>query len=188
MKTRVQPLLKLFMVAIFIPMLMASCGKQNKSGGGGSTSSTVTDPWVGTNANGVSNLTLPSDWLNRLYNEYSCQNYYMNNNSNTRVKIPVQSPGQFQVNAGALYVGVTLEGDILIISNNNNNITAEVHACDRPNLTSQAYFLNMPKLNVSDYCAMGEISAADVGLQSQYGTYQLAFFPAGLSSPTSLCQ
>ena len=100
----------------------------------------------------------------------------------------VQSPGSFQVNAGVMHIGVTLEGDILVVTNDNNRVKFDVHACERPQLTNQAQFIQMPVLNTSETCAMAEITAADILLNSSNGVYQLAFFPAGLSSQTSLCR
>ena len=192
MKTRANSFFKALLMALLMPAVMVSCGDQNKSGSGSSSSNS--DPWGGTNANGNSSLTLPSDWLTRLQNEYPCKNYYNNTSSNTRRKINVQSPGAFQVNAGTLHAGVTLEGDILIVSNSNNQVKAELYACDRPGLTSQAQFIKMPILNVSDNCAMAEVTAGDIIVNAnsgdgfQSGIYQLAFFPAGMSAQSSLCR
>lgn len=190
MKTRTNSFLKALFLVFLVPTMMISCGKKNKSGASSSSTGIGTDPWIGTNVNSsTANIALPGDWLNRLYNEYPCRNYY-NNGANTtaRTTINVQAPGPYQVNAGALYAGVTLEGDILIISNQNNSISAQVHACNRPGLTNTAQYIKKPVLNISENCAMGEITAADILLDSQNGVYHLAFFPAGMSARTTLCR
>lgn len=186
MKTRANSFLKLLFLATLISTLITGCGKTNRSGGN-SNSPVTTDPWVGGNVNGFNNMGLPSDWLQRLYNEYPCTNFY-GNGTNQRITMPVTAHGPIQVNSGNLHIGVTLEGDILVISNSGNQTRAEVHACERPHLQNMAEFIQMPVLNVSDTCAMAQITAADVLLNSNYGVYQLAFFPAGLSSQTTLCQ
>lgn len=189
MRTRVFSIFKVLAMTFIISALTISCGKDNKSGGSSSSSTTpVTNPWGGQSGiGGFGSMTLPGDWLQRLYSEYPCRNNTNGAVTNRRIVMPIQSQGSFQVNAGNLHVGVTVEGDILTISNHNNVTKAEVHVCERPSLQNTAYLLDRPVLNVSDSCAMGEVTAADVGISSQYGQYTLLFFPAGLSGPSSLC-
>ena len=184
MKTRANSFFKALLMALLVPTMMISCGKKNKSG---DSSPTTGIPGVGTVYNAGSGLiALPTDWVSRLYNEYPCRSYY-GNNSNNRITINVQAPGPIQINNGSLHTAVTLEGDILVMKNLNNVITTQVHACERPGLTSEAMFIKEPILNTSKTCAMGEVTAADILLNSSNGVYHLAFFPAGLSSQTSLC-
>lgn len=190
MKTRTNSFFKTLLLVLLVPTIMIGCGKENKSGSS-STAAITTDPWIGTNVNSSNaNIALPSDWLNRLYGEYPCRDYYSNNGaaSNARTIIDVQAPGPYQVNAGSLYTGVTLEGDILVISNQNNNIRAQVHSCNRPSQITRAKYITKPVLNISENCAMGEVTAADILLDSSNGVYHLAFFPAGMSARSTLCK
>lgn len=172
-------------MATLVTTMFVACGKNNESGG----SSSSNDPWSGGVTAAGNGSKLPSDWKNKIFNEYRCQTYSSNGtSSNSRTRIGVQSQGQFNVNAGGLHVGVTLEGDVLIISNSSNKLSIELYACKRPNMQKSAQFIQTPIINQSMMCAIGEISAADIYLNSQYGPYHLAFFPIGLSSQSSLCQ
>lgn len=186
MKSRAKSFIKAATMALLVSTLFISCGKDNKSGGSSpSNTPVVTDPWSGGSTNVGNGNSLPSNWINVLYNEYSCNT---GANNNTRVRMQVQAQGPITINASALHVAVTLEGDILVMSNTNNVVSMELHACQRPGMQNTAQFIQKPVLNVSYQCAMGEVTAADILLNSQNGPYSLVFFPAGLSSPSSLCQ
>lgn len=187
MKTRekMKNIMKSLMLATIVSTMFVACGKNNESGG----SSSKSDPWSGGVTAAGNGSQLPSDWKKRIFNEYQCQTYSnTGTSSNSRVRVTAQSIGQLQVNAGGLHVGVTLEGDVLIISNSNNKVSVEVYACPRTSMQKTAQFIQTPIINQSMMCAIGEISAADMYLDTQYGPYHLAFFPIGLSSQSSLCQ
>jgi hypothetical protein len=188
MKTRekMKNIMKSLMLATLVSTMFVACGKNNESGG---SSNTSVDPWSGGVTAAGNGSQLPSDWKQRIFNEYQCQTYSnTGTSSNSRVRVTAQSIGQLQVNAGGLHVGVTLEGDVLIISNSNNKVSVEVYACPRTSMQNTAQFIQTPIINQSMMCAIGEISAADMYLDTQYGPYHLAFFPIGLSSQSSLCQ
>ena len=185
MKTREKSFLKLLVTVTMLATLFTSCGKENESGGNGNNSSNTT---VAGNGGG----DLPSNWLAVLQNEYPCVNAQYNggSNRNSRVRSEVNLQGAVNVNAGAIHVGVTMEGDIAVLSRSGNSSILEVYACQRPsiNLSQQPQISQSPIINSSQSCQVSEISALNVYLNSNYGTYLLAFFPIGLSSPSSLCQ
>ncbi len=187
MKTRAKNILKgLFMLAL-VSTVFVSCGKNNSSGGGGGSSSS--DPWSGGVTAAGNGSKLLSDWRNRIFNEYRCQTFNQNGaQTNKRLKLNVQSPGPVQLNAGALHVGVSTEGDVLIMSNSNNQVRIELYACERPAPQQSAQFIQTPILNQSSMCSISEVSAADIFAGSNQGAYHLVFFPIGLSGGSSLCQ
>ncbi|MAX65938.1 MAG: hypothetical protein QF441_12355 [Bacteriovoracaceae bacterium] len=182
MKTRAMSFLRSTIAVSLLATLLVSCSKENKSGGGSSGSSITTISGNGSK--------LPSNWKSVLANEYPCTTTNINGQvTNRRITVPVQVPGYINANAGAIYTGVTLEGDLLTIHNNGSNVSVELRVCERPELnTSSAQFIAQPILNQSYNCAIGEISAADIVVNSTYGQYQLVFFPIGKSAPSSLCQ
>ncbi len=190
-------------MGLLVSTLFISCGKDNKSGGGSNPAIGI-DPFGGI-ANAAGNGTrLPANWLQILANEHPCNPQTtggVTNNARTIVNVPLNMMG-LHVNANNLHVGVTLEGDILVISNNNNTIQAQVHACPRPGMTNGAQLMQQPIVNMSQMCAMGEVSAADIMIPANTNTgynpyntypsynqngYHLAFFPVGLAKPSSLC-
>ncbi len=181
MRTRAKSFLKVIFTFTLLSTLLVGCGKENESGG----SSGSSNSWNGGVTSVGNGNKLPSDWVKRLENEYRCNTGYSTNNS--RQRLGVQVPGQLNLNANALHVGVTLEGDILIMSNKNNRTTVELRACRRPANSSQAQLYTQPVVNVSRVCAIGEITAANVMVQTQYGPYELVFFPIGMSAPSTLC-
>ena len=185
MKTRANKWFKAIFVALVSTTVLMGCGKDNSSGGGGGGSSSGGGGTVTVNGQSV-----PSNWRHVLENEYQCQTYDNNGNrTNRRISIPVQLPGNVNINAGSIHVGVTLEGDQLVIRRDGNNVITELRVCDRAGIqTNNAQFIQMPVLNLSYMCSLGEISAADVYVYSNYGAYHLAFFPIGLSGPSTLCQ
>ena len=183
MKTRANSFLKSFFLGLLVSTLFVSCGGDNNTG----TGRTSADPWGGTVVAAGNGSTLPTNWQQVLYNEYPCN--VGGYSSTSRITINVQSSGQLMVNSGSMYVGVTYNGDILIIRNESNRISAQIHACQRPGLVNNgAYLATQPVLNVSRTCSVGEITAADISLNSNNGyQYPLVFYPIGLSSPSSLC-
>ncbi len=181
MRTRANSFLKVIFTFTLLSTLLVSCGKENESGGSSGSSSS----WSGGVTSVGNGNKLPSDWVKRLENEYRCNTGY--STSNSRQRLGVQASGQLNLNANALHVGVTMEGDILIMSNKNNRITVELRACRRAANSTQAQFYTYPAINVSRNCAIGEVTAANVMLQTQYGPYELKFFPIGMSAPSTLC-
>lgn len=179
MKTRAKSLFHLLVSTMLLVGLMSSCGKENESGGNSNNIGTY-----GTVA-GTGGGSVPSNWFKTLQNEYRCQTGY-----SQRSRTTMNLNGAVNVNAGAIHVGVTVEGDLAVISRSSNNIILEVYACQRGgmNMNQQPQLYQAPIVNQSNSCVIGEVSAMNVYLNSTYGTYTLAFFPIGMHAPSSLCQ
>ncbi|MBT4792043.1 MAG: hypothetical protein HON90_10765 [Halobacteriovoraceae bacterium] len=199
MKTRVKSFIRAIFIATLASTVFVSCGETNKSGGSNDPA-----PAPGTINTAGTGQILPANWRDLIFQQYPCKVYTNNYNTpygapsaptnNVRRRTTLTAAGQIHINAGALHVGVTTEGDVLIMSNNNNTVNLELHSCERPGLQVQAsaQFMAQPVINDSKYCAMGEVTAADIslGATTQYGqNFQLhfAFYPVGLSAPSTLC-
>lgn len=171
--------MKLF-IALVMSTLLVSCGQENESGKKRSS----TNPfginggysYTGfTSANGQN----VSGLLTQVGNENPCQYSYQqavaNNNQRIRTVVPLTG---VNVNAGAVHVGVTVEGDIAVVSRQNNAPVMEIYLCRRPGATGQGQMTRQPALNTSYYCPISEITAASVVLTSGTGQpYILEFFP-----------
>ncbi len=190
---------------LVISATMVSCGKNNKSGGGSSSSGGGIGVG-GFGSYGNINVAGYSGNLGQLLNVVASENPcrttgggygygygqqpYQNSNARTVVAIPLQG---INVNAGSLYVGVTPEGDIAVVSNTNGGPRMELHLCARPDLTGQGQLMANPVLNSSQRCPIGEITASDVMLQSSAGAqpYILKYAPIhipGTDRYSSICQ
>ena len=195
MKTR--EIAKFFVLVLSATLLVACGGEQNKSSGGGSSSSGYGNyPGGTTFGNGTQ---LPNNWVEIVLNENPCIDYNTGqvNNARTRVIVPLQG---MNVNANSMFAGITYEGDVGIVSNRNNQPVIEIFACRRPDLQSNArgYIVSQsgvpPVLNYSRNCAVGEVTAMDIGLETPQGGYLLKFYPIYLNSMnsrnngSSLCQ
>lgn len=96
------------------------------------------------------------------------------------------------VRPGAHYVGVTPEGDIMVISNNRGRVEAQMLICPRPNLTGSGSFSGEPVLNSSFICPVSEITASNLVLDAENGLppYILSFAPIhipGTERVSELC-
>lgn len=187
---RTNKLTKALFTALLVSTLFVSCGsKKNKSGSSSTpppgTVIGTTDPWGGgINASGNQNK-LPANWRDTIFNDYRC---YTGMNSTKRVRITPQAPGSIRINAGSLHVGVTVKGDVLILSNANNKVVIELYVCEREGLQNTAQFTYEPELNKSYECPLGQISAASIEINKQTGREYLGFHPLNFSAPSSLCQ
>lgn len=198
--------------SIFMMILMSltliSCGQDNKSGDSSSSNNTgfITGFGVGGaiggfNYSGISSvngIALPSNWLAVIAQENFCNvpNIGFNGVATTeRVRIVVPLTG-FNINAGAVFVGVTVEGDIGIISLQAQGPVMELLACQRPDLTSSAIPTGGNIVtNVSRECPVSEITAATIAVQSSqasqfFQNYTFLFAPIhvrGTQRFSSLC-
>jgi len=183
MRTTTSTFFRGFTLLTIMASLMVGCGKDNKSGGGSSNPYGNFNTVAGSSASNV---------LSRLGQEYPCttSQYSGGGSSQQRIRTTVSNLQNSMVhNSGSYYVGVTTEGDIAIVSGQNGYATMEVYACVRPgmNNSAQAYVQQLPYVNTSVNCTLGEITKSDVFLQTQNGTYTLKFFQIGVSRPSQYC-
>ena len=195
MKTRA-----IFKTAIMMALaatLLVSCGKENRSTSGNSNNGAFGYPGGNTYGNGSN---LPNNWIDILIQENPCMNFSGNGGiNNNRSRIIVQMQG-VNVNAGSMYAGITYEGDVGVVSNQNGSPVLEIFACQRPDLSGNSAGFIMsangmpPVLNTSSNCSVSEITALDAGVNTQYGGYHFAFYPIYLDSVnkaaygSALCQ
>ncbi len=181
MKTRASTIFSRSIMAIFLTSLLISCGSDNTSGSSGTTSSTVSI------SSGTG--TVPSNWREVVMSEYACASGSYGVTSTSRTQISITAPTTTDIDEGGIHVGVTLAGDVMVLSRSSNVITTELYVCQRGtySYTPNAQFKTLPLVAKSSYCGVGQISAANVYLTTTYGTYELAFFPIGRSKTSSLC-
>ena len=190
-------------------LTLISCGQNNESGnprnGGGFIDNFGTIGGFdnfgavgGFNYSGIGSIngaTLPSNWLSIIAQENICRvpnTGFQTTQSTQRQRLVIPLNG-FNINAGAVFVGVTVEGDIGIISLQAQGPVMELLACSRVDLTSNA----VPSggnivTNVSTQCPVSEITSATIAVQSSIGQggYQFLFAPihiSGTSRSSSLC-
>lgn len=96
------------------------------------------------------------------------------------------------VHKDATHFGVTPQGDIAIITNDNGKAVLELLICDRPNLNGSGSISNKFELNPSPECLVSEITAGNVTLGGHNRlSYLLNFAPIdipGTDRTSSLCQ
>lgn len=176
MKTRAKSFLKGLTMAALVSTLFISCGKKNSSGGSSNSPS----------SGGITSSHFSNNQLSTIANEYSCGGYDVVSNNRTSIPVDIQGPIT-GLNNGAVHVGVSASGDILIIANTNGQIRAEVHACERLLPQQRAQFIIEPIVNSSAHCSIAEITKADVLTGTSQPDYHLPFFPIDVAKPSSLC-
>jgi len=175
---------KALMLSVLALSLVA-CGENNTTGKSSNSTSGTWGQFGGYGGGqyyGGNGNQLPSDWLDRVGQENPCQM----GGQRAQAQMAVQA----NVNVGALYVGVTSEGDIAVVNNENGAPTMTLFICPRPDLTGQGSITNQPITEASQYCPVGQVSASDVQLQGQYGQYYLKFAPIhipGTNRISSIC-
>lgn len=196
MRKRENHYLKKLFMALVMSTLLISCGQDNESG---KKKRSSINPFGGdgysyagfASANGQNVNTL----LATIGNQNPCVSTYgYTNNSaaNNRVRAVVPLTN-INVNAGAVHVGVTPEGDIGIVSRQGNTPVMEIYLCSRPDLTGQGHMTKQPALNTSFSCPVSEITAAEIALptNSGFGSYLLQFAPIHIPNAgrvSQLCQ
>lgn len=154
-------------------LLLTSCGKDNKSGGGNSSIYSQNGIGIPGGVNG--------SYLSTVMNEYPCASGLQ--------RIGVQIPLNMSVAVGGAYVGVTSEGDVATVSSNNGQGIMTAYVCQRQGLTSgNGNLAGNPVINRSVNCALDEISAATMYIQSYYGTLTMNFRPIYMGHGSSLCR
>jgi len=167
MKSRAKTLIKGLLMATLLSTLLVGCGKNNETGR--NNTSTGDYGVYGNSSNAVAAVIAETPCL---------INGQGGNQGNQRIKIEMPNSGQYtQVpNAGAVHVGITIEGDVLVVSNAGNQARVEIYACQRAGVSNQpAQLVSQVVLNTSDYCNVGEVTAATYAIQSQYGYIPLNF-------------
>jgi len=160
-------------------LLMMSCGKDNRTGG------SIPIPAPGTipvSQLGIQTLNAQqANSLNVVLNETPC----FSGAQRIKVDIPVN------INAalGQAYVGSTPEGDVAVIHNPNGTPVFTAFICQRPDLGGNGQLGYQIAVNASQQCAIDEITAATMWIQSSVQgvqPYQLAFRPIYFDG-SSLC-
>lgn len=174
---------KVLMLSV-LALMVASCGennttgkKRNNVGNWGSFGGFGGGQYYGGNGN-----TLPNDWMDRIAMENPC--HYGGQRAQTQLQV------NSTVNVGAMYAGVTSEGDIAIVNNQGGVAVMTLFICPRPDLTGQGNITRQPITEASQFCPIGQITASDVSISGQYGTYYLKFAPIhipGTDRISSIC-
>lgn len=167
MRNTIFRLFKSTLVLSLSTLLLASCGGGKNTSGGKSKIDPLAGGGVIAGGNGQ---VLPSNWRNVVRQENPC----ISGGGTRRV---VSFPVQTNANVGAIYVGVTSEGDIAYINNNNGTTTLTVEVCQRPDLGNGGQVAQKIVVNNSYYCPVGEITEAYLSLKGNYGQYTLALRP-----------
>ena len=173
--------MKMVVISITSLLLISCGGTKNTSGGSNSKDPVVTNPDIFAGGNGTA---LPPNWQDIIRQENPCQ--YGGNQRRT-----VTFPVQVNANVGSMYVGVTSEGDIAYIQNQNGNITLTAEICARPDLGNGGQVSQKIVVNNSLACPVGEITEAYISLQGNYGTYTLGLRPIhvpNIGIASSLCR
>ena len=183
MKKQLKEIIKQGLLLTVLSLALISCGKNNKSGSS-SSSTTTTGTITGGTYQGGNGTVLPGNWLDVLFNENRCQY------NGTREKKVINLQG-ISINAGGLYIGATSNGDIAVVSNQNNQPVMDLYLCPRQGMVG-GQLLSNPIINYSSLCPMGEITQANVRLNGSNGGYSIeAFRPVhiqGTNVRSSLCQ
>lgn len=89
------------------------------------------------------------------------------------------------------HVGVTPDGDIMVLSNASGKMEITLMYCKRPGLTGDYQFMGSLRLDPSAECPIDQITASNVALGiSHGGQYILSFAPIhilGTTRKSSLC-
>jgi hypothetical protein len=156
-----------------VATVAVGCGKSNKSGGSTTPTTVSTLPGGGVyppgGVPGMNGMQLPPNYMDIVRQENPC----INGMQRTPVQFALQG---INVNAGAIYLGVSSFGDIAVVSNSNAGPLMQLEICGRPGASGQGQMMQNPVINNSQYCPVGEITAADVILQGQV-PMQIKFAP-----------
>lgn len=168
---------------LFVLVFSVSCGENNTTGKNKNRNNSVY-PWGGTFGGGTyhggNGNQLPSNWLDVVAQQNPCQ--FGGQRAQAQMQV------QANVNVGALYVGVTSEGDMAIVNNQNGVAVMTVYICPRPDLTGQGTITRQPITESSQFCPVGQVTASDVTIQGQYGQYYLKFAPIHIPGTDRISQ
>jgi hypothetical protein len=183
--------LKNLVILTMIAFLAASCGKENESG---KSSSSSNGNIGGFGSYGNINGANVNQLLNTIASENNCRSngQYGNqqiNNTAQRVRIQAQVQG-VNPNGGAVYIGVSSYGDIVVISSATGQNVADVYACQRPGMTGQVNQASNLVIGHSSMCPVSEITAGYFNIPTQAGNFAFGVAPIhipGTDRVSSLC-
>lgn len=182
MKTRatVSKFLKNLAVLGAISAMAVSCGKDNTSG------KTKNKDGYGTGiynypgyGNQYGNMSL-QDIMGVVGQENPCAM------GGQRQYVQIQLQG-VNVNIGSSHLGVSPFGDMAVAHNTGGMPVLDLHICPRAGASGQDQLLYNPILEASQYCPVGQITAANVMLQGQV-PYEIAFAPIHIPGTNRLSQ
>lgn len=182
MKTRatVSKFLKNLGILGAISIMAVSCGGDNTSGKSGNSNTGN----IGTFGNypGYGNV-YGNMSLDQMMPIIGQENPCAMGGQRSYVQIPLQG---INVNVGMSHVGVSPFGDIAVVHNIGQPVM-DLHICPRAGLTGQGQLLYNPIIETSQWCPVGQITAADVMLSGQV-PYQVKFAPIHIPGTDQLSQ
>lgn len=177
MKTRatVSKFLKNLGVLSVISVMAMSCGKDNTSGKSGNNGNSGTGifnyPGYGQT---YGNMSL-QQILTVVGQENPCRE---SGQQRIHSSFPLQN---INVNQGASHVGVTPEGDIMVVYNFGQGPVIDLHICQRAAFTNvgqvQAQLASNPVIMADPLCPVGKIDSANITMQGAYGPLYGLFAP-----------
>lgn len=186
MKTRatVSKFLKNLGALGVISMMAISCGGDNTSGQSRNTSPGINGiPGTGIyNYPGYGNV-YGNMSLDQMLPIIGQENPCALGGQRSYVQIPLNG---INVNVGSSHVGVSPFGDIAVVHNIGQPVM-DLHICPRAGLTGQGQLLYNPIIETSQWCPVGQITAADVMLSGQV-PYQVKFAPIHIPGTNQLSQ
>lgn len=179
MKTRatVSKFLKNLALLTIISVVAASCGKDNSSGKSGNStagSGVFNYPGYGTS---YGNMSL-QQILTVVAQENPCRESAQ---QRIRSSFPLQA---MNVNTGSSHVGVTPEGDIMVVYNHGQGPFVDIHICQRAAFAGtgqvQAQLSYNPTVQADSLCPVGKIDSAQIVMQGTYGPLYGLFAPINI--------
>lgn len=167
-------------------LILGGCGDKNKSGGSGTDSY-----WGGLNTgtyNGIPPVNTSNPFVQTVFQSVQCVNTGYGGGvvgSSQRMGSGIAYNSQIAFNG--VYVGVTYEGDIAVLTGNGGtvpggggNSVLSIYLCPRPNVNSGQLVAPVAYAPTSRGCRVDQISAMNIAIP---GLPQLTFFPVHLHSP-----
>lgn len=183
MKTRatVSKFLKNLGVLSVITMMSIACGKDNTSGKSGNNSNVNGGTGI-YNYPGYGNVYGTMS-LDQILVTVGQENPCLQGGQRAYTQIPLQG---INVNVGSSHLGVSPFGDIAVVHNIGQPVM-DLLICPRAGLTGQGQLLYNPIIETSQFCPVGQITAADVMLSGQV-PYQVKFAPIHIPGTDQLSQ
>ncbi|MBY0518354.1 MAG: hypothetical protein K2P81_15700 [Bacteriovoracaceae bacterium] len=159
-------------VLLTLALFAGACGKDNKSGGGSSQFGSNLQSYTG-----VQPYTTNNQYVNTVFQILPCLTTGGYGIQNQNQRIGTGSAMNFRVAAGAVHVGVSPEGDIAVLTGNQTGqAVLSLYLCPRAS-SGGASMQQNPAFGASTAgCRVNPITAANVYMQSPYGTLPVTFF------------
>ncbi|MBT4790255.1 MAG: hypothetical protein HON90_01680 [Halobacteriovoraceae bacterium] len=136
--------------------------------------------------------------IDTVLKEVQCKDYYYQNSKlklrthTTREEetIALDLPVDLAINQ--IYIGQTIEGDIISFEKKQGKNTFTLYYCDRPGFETNyenPQFSRLPTLSLTNECVVGDVTTVDIELELAFkdNPLILLFYPLGFSEPSSLC-